>query len=161
MAFTTAIVSLLATGVGYGLQAKAQYEQGKSQKKILERNAAQREADARAREMESIAKQKQARVAGRKQIARNKMIFFGRGLEASGSPLEILAEDTGNLEMQISEIGRQDSNDAARMRNQAKMDRWQGAEAFKAGGIASQGTVLQGLAQTASMTSNYRSIGTF
>jgi len=155
MGYVGAIIAL----IGAGYSANAQYQQGKTQEAILERNAQQREADARARRLETIAAAKQKRLDDRKLIGRKRLSFLSSGVAIEGSPLEVLAEDAGNLELQTLELQRQGENDIRNMLTKAATDRYEGKAAKKAGKQAAIGTILQGIGMAVGSFSSASSSG--
>lgn len=161
MSVTGAIISLVASAVGTGLQYRETKRQGKLQKAILDRNAQQRELDAETRRQETIAKQHATREAGNKAIERNRMLFLGRGIEVEGSPLELLAEDESNLENQINEIGRAGERDIANLKSGAALDRFKGADVLAASRTAGAATVLSGAASISNQFVQYKVQGVF
>jgi hypothetical protein len=161
MAVPLAIASLATSLVGTGITAYNQYQQGKTQQKILERNAKQRELDAATRQKETLAQAREKRIENRKLLARKMVGFGGRGLELEGTPLDILAEDAAYLERGAIEIERFGEKDYLSMVTQAGMDRYKGKSVARAGRLGAAGTVMQGFSQAAESYAGYKRSGVF
>ena len=154
-----AIVAMATTAAAGGMQAQAQYDAGKAKKAIYDRNAQQRRFDAKGRQDETLV-QAQEKRDNDKQLARKKMLLVGgAGIQLEGTPLDILAEDAGNLEKQAINIERGGEKDYLDMMTEADMDEFKGRSAFKAGARQSQATAFQTVAKVASSASSYSAAG--
>ena len=160
MAMTMAIISMATTAAAGGMQAQAQYDAGKAKKAIYDRNAQQRRFDAKGRQDETLVQAREKRRDNNKQLARKKMLLVGgAGIQMEGTPLDILAEDAGNLEKQAINIERGGEKDYLDMMTEADMDEFKGRSAFKAGARGSTATAFQTVAKVSSQYSSYSAQG--
>lgn len=161
MAVTSAVISLLLTAAGTAYTARQQYKAGKTQEAIEKRKAEQRKVDALGRQQETLAQAREKRIQNQRDIARKKMIFAGRGIQLEGTPLEILAEDAGRLEMQALEIERLGEKESSDLLTLSEWDLYRAKAARTAGKVNSTATLFQGAQQLAGTTTNLSVAGVF
>lgn len=143
-----AITSLVLAGVGAGLSAYGQIQQGKTAKAIgnynaaindqnaqetantAAYNAALAEQDALQVEMDARENIVRKRAENKRYQGAQRARFAKAGVTEEGSPLEVMAETAALLEMDAQEINRQASINAARIRSG-------GAETLRQGKFAS------------------------
>lgn len=127
---------------GTGLQAYGQYQAGAQQKAIDDYNARVKELEARTEEQRSIIEsRKQAAAAARKMSELRAGLGASGAVSSVGTPLEILAEQARESEKENIAIGQEGVMAAQRAREQAKMLKYEG-KAAKRAGIISAGTSL-------------------
>jgi len=113
-------MSGMASGFSGGFQS---YAEGELQKRINERQA-------QATEYETAYAEEQSRLSTKKLLGRQRVLYAKAGVDiSSGSPLEIMASTAGQGEREALMIRRQGTE-------QAKMLRWYGKVAKKAGRMA-------------------------
>jgi hypothetical protein len=164
MAITTtaiAVASLAATAVGTGVQMYGQYQAGKTAEKIANRNAQVREEAARNSENETIENVRRMRRESRRNLARMRGRFAKAGVTAEGTPLEVLADQAAEFELQAADEYRQGTIYANRLRTQADMDRMEGASARRQSMYAMGSTLFSGIASMGGQYGNFKHLGAF
>lgn len=149
-------------GVGGGVSAYSQYQQGKAQERLNQYNAGVEEQKARDRERDgrilaNVQRVQNQRILGKMRAARAKQGVDG----ATGTPLLVEASQSAELELSALEVNRTASIEAARSRQQAVMDRMAGKAARRAGTFGAAATILQSAGQMGSMFAQGKSIGRF
>ena len=138
-------ISLGIMAIGTGMQAYGQRQEGQAADTAAEYNQQVLEREAQAKEQKSLIESR--RQAGE---ASRKMSSLRAGLGASGvatgvgAPLEILSAQAQESELENLMIGYEGQTEAAGLREQGKMARWEGKQAKKAGAIGAGATLLSG-----------------
>jgi hypothetical protein len=146
-AVTAIAVTVVATGVSvYGQvqQAQTAKAMGKYNAKVAEQQALQTEMDA----AENI---RRKRRENRRLLATQRSRYAKAGVLEEGTPLELLAETAGNLEMETLDYDRQQRMAAAGLRAQGAADLALGSNQARAAYIGAGASLLQGTASAASM----------
>jgi len=145
------IAAMAATAVGAGVSAYSSYQTGKATQRINEYNAqlADQEAADASRDGRILANSQRA--ANAKIQARQRALFAKGGVVGgTGSPLLVLAEQAGELEMGALEVQRTANAEAGRLKSQAVLDRMAGKAARQAGTLNAGATILSGAGDAAS-----------
>lgn len=137
-----AVSSIVGAGVGaYGAveQGRSARAAGKFNAKVLENEAMRTEMEGR----ESIRRRRKdnVRVMGRARARLGKA-----GVTEQGSPLEVMAETAGALELAALDERRAINAEASRLRSSAGMALWEGKQAGVAGAIQAGTTLFSGAA---------------
>mgnify|MGYP006982876099 CR=1 FL=1 len=159
---TALIVAAAATAVGAGVSAYSSYQSGQATKRLMDYNAKLANQDAMVRERDGRILANAQRDQNRRLLAKQRALYGAAGVDMTGTPLLVEAEQAGQLEMAALEVERTASIEAGRYRQQAVIDRMQGKQAAIAGGLNAAGTILQGAGQAAGyagQASYYKSQG--
>lgn len=156
-----ALASLAATAVSTGISFYGQRQQAKSQAYASEYNAKVAENEARNAQLEATEYQKRKRQQNRREMAgvRNQLAASGT-LTTSGTSLDILGEQSANMELEISDAARASRIQTDSYYAKAEMARWEGKQLQRATRISSYGTLFSGVSQMASGYSDFRSKNT-
>lgn len=146
---TALLIAAGATAVGAGVAAYSSYQSGQATKRLMNYNAALADQDAKVRERDGRILANAQRQQNLRLMARQRALYGKAGVNMTGSPLLVQAEQAGQLEMAALEVERQGSIEAGRARQQAVLDRMQGKAAARAGTLNAAGTILQGTGQVA------------
>lgn len=155
---TLLIASVAATAIGAGVSAYSSYQSGQATQRLMNYNAKLAEQDAMVRERDGRILSNAQRDQNRRLLARQRALYAKSGVDMTGTPLLVQAEQAGQLEMAALEVERQGSIEAGRARQQATLDRMQGRAASRAGTLNAAGTILQGASSVASYGIQYRGI---
>lgn len=150
MAIATSTALLIAAGatlVGGGVAAYSSYQSGQATKRLMNYNAELANQDAMVRERDGRILANAQRLQNQRLLARQRALYAKGGVDMTGTPLLVQAEQAGQLEMAALEVERQGSIEAGRFRQQAVLDRMQGKAAARAGSLNAVGTILQGSGQ--------------
>ena len=158
-ALAIAAVSIAAVGTGvavYGQMeaAKTAKEMGEYNAKLAESQAAQVDMDAR----ESI---RRRREQNRKFMGSQRTAYAKSGVTIEGSPLEVMAETSGILELEALDASRQASQQSLALKGQAAYDRRVGSNQARAAYIGAGSSLLSGAANTAYMGAQFSNSGAF
>ncbi len=127
------------------VSAYSSYQTGKATQRINEYNAQlsdQQAADA-SRDGRILANSQRA--ANAKLQARQRALYSKSGVvSATGSPLLVMSEQAGELEMGALEVQRTANAEAGRLKSQAVLDRMAGKAARRAGNLNAAATILSG-----------------
>jgi len=155
-----AIVSLAITAVGTGVSAYSSYQSGKAQQRINEYNAKVNEQDAANRERDGRMLANAQRARSQKILATQRTLYAKGGVVGeTGSPLMVMAEQAGQLEMAALDVGRTANAEAGRLKTQAVLDRMSGKAARQAGTLNAVGTVLSGAGSVGMGYANFKKTG--
>jgi hypothetical protein len=150
---------MVASAAGAGVSAYSSIQQGKAQQRLNEYNAqvAEQAASDKARDGRIMANAQ--REQNRRLQARQRALYAKAGVvDTTGSPLLVQLEQAGQLEMAALQTEATSSTEAARLRQQAILDRMSGKAARQAGNLNAGATILQGLGNAASSYGQYKSI---
>lgn len=156
---TLLIAGLVASAVGTGVSAYSSIQQGKAADRLAQFNAnsANQAAADKARDGRILANNQ--REQNQRLQARQRALYAKAGVvDTTGSPLMVQVAQAGQLEMSALEIEATSSTEAARLQQQAQLDRMQGKAAKSAGYLNAGATILQGVGNAASSYGQYKSI---
>jgi hypothetical protein len=143
--------------IGTGISAYSSIQQGKAQQRLNEYNAQvadQASAD-KARDGRILANVQ--REQNRRLQARQRALYAKAGVvDTTGSPLLMQIEQAGQLEMAALQTEATASTEAARLRQQAVLDRMAGKAARQAGNLNAGATILQGIGNAANNYVQYK-----
>lgn len=146
-----AFAPMILIAAGTGLTAYSQYKQGQTQQKISEYNAAVKKNEALRLEMESQEATRRQRQQNKKLLAQQRARIGKAGVVEAGSPLELMAEDAGLLELQALDARRSAFVKQQQLQQSAKLDVWSGKQAALAGKISAGASLLEGAGNIAAM----------
>jgi hypothetical protein len=149
-------IALAATAIGGVTQAIGQIQQGRWQRQIAEQNAKREEAEAMARQQEAMAKAKAQRGENERRIERMRSKYLKGGVAMEGTPLEVLAESAGDLELQALEIERYGEVASKRHLQQAGIDRMGGEAAWTGAKWGAGATLLSTAGDMAGMQYGFK-----
>jgi hypothetical protein len=159
--FALAVVSLLSTVASVSMQAKAQRESARVAEKTAEYNAKSQENQAIQADMEDREAIRRERAVNATLKGEQRAAIGGSGVTAVGSPLEVLGETAGLMELNIMDSAR-----AAEARRRsgfanAAMTRWEGSNIASGYRKQATGTILSGIGQAASSAYGLYNAGAF
>ena len=147
------IIAAAAAVVGTGVAVHSSRQQAKAAKhtaeysaKVLE-NAAAAKADER-REMT-----RRERIRNRRKQATQRTMIAKAGVAETGSPLELMAETAGELELGILDINREMEAKKSRLLSKAGITRFEGASLARGKNLEAIGSGIGGIGKTASIIS--------
>jgi hypothetical protein len=159
---TIAIMALAATAIGGGISAYNSYEQGQAQKKLNNFNAQVMDQAAKDKDRDALILANAQRSRNEKLMGKQRALYAKSGVSFdTGTPLMVQAEQAGQLEMAALEIETTASNEAARMRQQAVVDRMTGKAAARAGTLGAASTILGTAGSVGSTYSKQKQSGIF
>lgn len=158
-ATTLAIASLATAAVGTGVAVYGQVQQAKTAKAAGEFNAKMAENAALQAEMDSRENIRRKREENRRMLAMQRGRYAKAGVTEAGTPLEVMAETAGLLELDALEMGRQSRIEANRLRAQAGYDRAMGKAGAQAAYLQAGATLLNSTSNMTGAAANYRSQG--
>ena len=140
----------LGAGIGAGiggtaLAAYGQYEAGQAAKATASYNAKLANNEARAKEQQAHVESRQMQKQKERLLASQRAGFAkGGAMVTEGTPLLLMAEQAGTMELDILNQQRNRANEATALRSEADMMKYQGKQAARAANISAGATVLQG-----------------
>jgi len=147
---TLLVASLAATAVGAGISAYSSYQAGKAQQSLNNYNAAVNDQAALDASRDARIKANAQRAQAEAIKGRQRALYAKAGVvSATGTPLLVQVAQAGELEMAALEQEQAGNSEAARLRQQAVLDRMSGKIARKAGGLNATATILQGVGSMA------------
>jgi len=145
--------AISATVAATSVAAYSQYKAGKAAERLNNYNAEVAGQQARDAERDSIIMAEAEREAGAKLLATQRAAFGKSGVSGStGSPLMVMAEQAGQLEMRAMAVRRQGLNASSQLNAQASADRVAGRQAARAGALNATATILAGAATVGGMS---------
>lgn len=140
-------IAAAASVAGAGIAAYGSYQQGKTAKRVAEFNAKVAENEAVQEDMDSREATRRERVHNRRLASRQRARIAKSGLVETGSPLEVMAEDAGRMELAALDQRRNSRMRQTALRTQAGITRFEGDQAFRAGRIGAGASLLSGVSQ--------------
>lgn len=140
------------SAAGTLLSAYSTYQQGQIEKATADYNARTQEVAADQADLEAREEIRRIRSQNRSQLAARRAAIGASGAVGfAGSPLAVLGEEAGRLELQALDFAR--SAEAQRRRGyaQAAQTRFAGRQARRAANIGTGATLLSGAAKTYSL----------
>jgi hypothetical protein len=157
-----AVAGLVMSAIGGGVSAYNSYEQGKAQEKLNNFNAQVMDQAAKDKDRDSRILANAQRSRNEKLMGKQRALYAKSGVSFdTGTPLMVQAEQAGQLEMAALEIETTASNEAARMRQQAVVDRMTGKAAARAGALGAASTILGTSGSMASTFASQKKAGIF
>ena len=147
VATTTALIAVCATAAvaGAGISGYGMYQSGQSQKAMANYNAKLARNEAIAKEQQSHAESLQMRKDKERLTASQRARYAKSGaLMTEGTPLLVMAEQAGMMELDILNAHRNRSLEAQALRSQAKLDKYAGKQSARAANIGAGATLLSG-----------------
>jgi len=142
---------VIASVVAAGAAAYGAYQEGQAKQQAGRAEAQNAEMEASNRQQEGAEARERERTGNFRRMGTLRARLAQSGsLSETGTPLSVLGEHSANLELRIQDAARSSSIQAAGLRHQAAMARWEGDQAAKAGTIKAVATFASGLAQSGS-----------
>ena len=133
-------VSSVFSFVGQRKQAKATEAAAEFNAKVAENEAINVENERR----ESARRERRL---NRRKLGKQRALIAKAGVLETGSPLELMAETAGELEVGVLDFNRQQQAKQRQLRSQAAITRFEGKQKAKGLRLASIGTAIKGGAQ--------------
>lgn len=149
MAALTAL-AIGATVVGAGLSFYGQMHAGAQAKATGEYNAKLAEQQAQQTELEARETTRRRRLENKRFLGSQRSQYAASGVLIEGTPLEVMSETAGILELEALDYTRQQTAAAQQLRSQGAASRLYGSAQQQASRIGAYGSLLSGTAQTAS-----------
>lgn len=151
--FTAAILLLAAAGTA--VTVYGQRQQAKTAKAMGEYNAKLAENQALQAEMDATETLRRRRTTNDRILATQASRYAKAGVVEEGTPLAVLAETAGILEMENLDMSRQAGQKASYLRQEAMGSRALGANQSRAYNIQAGASLLSGVSQTSSLALQY------
>jgi len=157
------IAGYALTAASAGLAAYSSYKGGKAQERAYNAQAAQDEANARQKALETSLNEDAARKQQRAKLAKMSAAQSEAGLEG-GTAATSYMSSVRNAEQDVLNLRYQGMSQWQNYKNQAALNRFYGKQAFKQGQLGAWTAGLGGLSQMGSMyaanyTPDYSSLG--
>lgn len=144
-------ISLTLMAASGAMQAYSQKQQGDASQDTAEYNAKLSERQAQAQRHDRQVNSTRMREDMNRKLATYRAQAAANGvISDEGSPLAVYSESRDRFDEQIDQYTQQAITRESLMMDQARMQRYQGEEAAKAGKISAVGTLLGTAAKTAS-----------
>jgi hypothetical protein len=137
------VLAIGAMVAGTGMAAYGTYQagkaaeaEGKSAQQWSEYNAKVEERNATAKEQAAAYREKQMRLEGDKIKGTQRALYATSGVTAEGTPLEVMLNTAGELEMDYAMTRREGYLEGQQHRSQAVLDRFEGKVARMKGSNA-------------------------
>jgi len=143
-------VSAAAAAIGAGVAVHSSVQQAKAAKATAEFNAKVLENEAAAKADERAEMTRRERIKNRRLQGRQRTMIAKAGVTESGSPLELMAETAGELELGILDINREMEAKRSRLFNKAAITRFEGASLARGKKMEAVGQGIQGVGSVAS-----------
>ena len=145
-----AIGSLALSAVAGGVSAYSSYQQGQTADAVGRYNARLTENAATQADLEAREEIRRMRVRNRELLAQRRAQVGASGIVGfAGSPLAVLGDMAGRLELDALEQARQSESNMRRARDEASMQRKEGSLARKGAVLGAAGTLLSTAGKTA------------
>lgn len=159
VAAVMAVGSLVATGVSTYMQYQGQREAARTAERVSDYNARLQENAAIQREMEAREQIRRSRLEGERFKGTQRVAIAKGGITTEGSPLEIMGQTAGELEMRALDSYRVAEAEKRHGFAQAGMTRWEGSQQAKMFRRQSTGTLLSGFANMSSQAVGFGTAG--
>lgn len=147
-----ALPMLIVMAAAAAASAYSQYDAGRTAKRNAEHDAKVATNEALNAELESRENIRRRRVEARRFLAMQRARFAKSGVAEEGTPLEVMAETTGRLELEVLDYGREMGMRSDYLKRSAIAYRAAGRDAMRAGQIGAGASLLSGAAQMAAAT---------
>jgi len=144
-----AIGSIAASAIGTGVQVMGQRKQAKAAERAGEQNAANAEMDALQTTLDTNEAVRRQRERNKATSSTQRSKYAKAGVVMEGTPLEVLAESAGLMELDALEQGRTGRAKSKRLReggSQARQDGYDRGAGYR---TAAGATLLSGLGSAA------------
>lgn len=158
---TLAVASLALAAVGTGVAVYGQMEQAKTAKAMGRYNAQVAENQALQTEMDARESVKRKREQNSRLISTQRAGYAASGVTIDGSPLEVMADTAGILELETLDYSRQQRQQAASLRAQGAADLAMGANQARAAYIGAGASLLSGAGSAAGSAYEFNKSGAF
>lgn len=146
-----AATALGASVIGTGVSMYGQHQQAKTAERAGERNAQIQEAEALQTEMDARENVRRQRATNDRAKKTQRQRYANAGVINEGTPLEVMAETAGLLELDALDISRTAKAKAERLRSSAESTRQGGKDRGSALRIAQGATLLSGVSRAATI----------
>jgi hypothetical protein len=154
-------IALAAAVVGTGVAVYGQVQQAKTAKAVGAYNAKLAENQALQAEMDAAENTRRKRKENRRLLATQRSRLAKAGVMEAGTPLEVMAETAGNLELETLDYARSIRMQASGLRAQGAMDRVMGSAQARAAYIGAGASLLSGASSVAGMSYEFQQSGAF
>jgi hypothetical protein len=155
-----ALIGAIAAIAGTALSAYGTYQAGQAQKAMANYNARLANNEAIAREQATKAETERMRDENRRIRASQEAGYSASGaMASSGTPLLVMAEEAGKMEMDVMNMQRTGAMQAQASRAQAKLDKYSGKMAARSANIGAGATLLTGTGSAAMSYSAAKTTG--
>lgn len=145
---------------GTALSAYGMRQSGQAQKATGKYNSDLAKNEAIAKEQQSRFESLQMQKDKERLTAAQRAGFAkGGSMITEGTPLLLMAEQAGTMELDILNNQRNRAMEAMALRSQATLDKYAGNQAAKAGTIGAGGTVLSGLGSVGMGVASFKAAG--
>ena len=137
------IAAAAAVVVAGGVQAYSQYQQGQMAEAVAKYNADVSEMEAQQADMEAREEIARMRARNKELLSERRADIGASGVVGfSGSPLAVLGEEAGRLELQALDTARASELNLRRGYSQGRLSRMEGAAASKGATLQAGATFL-------------------
>jgi|SRR5215217_1913032 len=154
-----AAAAIASAVIGTGVAVYGQVQAAKTAKEMGEYNAKLAENQAQQVDMDARESVKRRREQNRRFQGMQRTAFAKSGVSIEGSPLEVMAETAGILELEALDASRQASQQTSALRAQGAYDRRVGSTQARAAYIGAGASLLAGASNIAGSSATYRSQG--
>jgi hypothetical protein len=152
-----ATAAIVVGAIGTGVAVYGQVEAAQTAKKMGEYNAKLAESQAAQIDLDSRESVKRRREQNRRFLGTQRTAYAKSGVTIEGSPLEVMAETAGILELEALDASRQATQQTRALRAQGAYDRQVGSNQARAAYIGAGSSLLSGAGNTAYMGSQLSS----
>jgi hypothetical protein len=124
-------VGLAATAAAGAMSYVGQRQQAKATEAAAEFNAKVAENEAIRVEQERSEQARRTRIENRRLLGKQRALVAKSGVTMAGSPLELMAETAGELELGVLDMNRAAQAKQEQLRSQATLTRFEGAQQAK------------------------------
>lgn len=143
-------VAVAAVAIGAGIKAHGQIKQAKETKAAAEFNARQLEKEQTNVERERKENVRRQRIIGEKQKGKQRSLIAKAGVLENGSPLDLMAETSAELETRALDINRQSESTSRKLGEKAFLTRLEAKQQARGLKVAAAGTSVAAVGQIAS-----------
>lgn len=151
-----AVTAIVVAAAGVGVGVYAQTSAAATAKATGKYNAKLAESQAKQTEMDAAENISRRRREAKRLLATQRSRFAKAGVVEEGTPLEVLAETAGILELETLDYDRMQRQQALALRAQGAADRALGSSQARAGYIGAGASLLSGSASVAADVSSYQ-----
>jgi hypothetical protein len=131
------------------LSAYGQVKAGEGAQRAYEFNANQADQNARQAELIAAQEERQTRIIGKKAIGSMVAAYGASGVSLEGSPMDVLAESLAQTELDALNVRYSGQSKAINLRNEARINRYQGSQAKASGYYGAAATLMSSYANAA------------
>jgi cell division septum initiation protein DivIVA len=153
-------VAMATSAVGSVMSAQAQRQAGNTQQALYNYNASITENQAVHVQRDAAYVANNERLQNQRLLSRQRALYAKAGVVGStGTPLLVMAEQAATLELNALQAEYRGSEEAANLKGQAVLDRWQGGIASATGRMNANATLLTGAQKLLGQFGSYKGIG--